>query len=110
MAATTSSFEDVTRKMLTKSKELDVHIVKLKKANDELCERADTVLTSLQELVGSVRKPRETCNVCYSRPRQFAVLPCGHAGLCESCSARAQSRGRCFSCRGPIEQVVRIYL
>ena len=104
------NYEDLAKKMHEKSLELDQHLCELKKANDELRDRSATVLGALSALVGSVAQGPKTCNVCYSRPRQFALLPCGHATYCEQCSNRAMSRGRCFTCRQPIEQVVRIYL
>ena len=105
----TSSFHELTKKLHEKSKELDSHLTKLKKANNDLRDSSTQVLTTLGALVGNVA-PRQTCNVCYSRPRECCLLPCGHAGLCLSCGARAQTRGRCFVCRQPIEDVMRIYL
>lgn len=105
-----SGYEDLVKKMQEKSKELNEHLLKIKQANEELQEKCANVLDSLSELVGNVRPPRTTCNVCYSRPRSFCVLPCGHAGYCDSCATRAQSRGRCFTCRADITQIVRIYL
>ena len=104
------SYEDLVKRMSEKSKELDGHICKLKKVNDELRDRSACVLDTLKSLVGTVSQAPKTCNVRYSRPRNFCILPCGHAGYCESCANRAQARGRCFTCRAPVEQIIRIYL
>ena len=107
---TESSYEELVQKMNDKSKELDTHICKLKKSNDELRSRSISVLDSLKALVGTVKHPPKSCNVCYSRPRTYCVLPCGHASYCEGCAERARSRGGCFTCRQAIEQIVKIYL
>jgi len=109
MDATTSiSYEDLVKKMHDKSRELDMHICKLKKVNDDLRSRSACVLETLKDLVGTVNGPK-SCNVCYSRPRNYCVLPCGHV-YCESCANRALSRSRCFTCRSVIDQKVKIYL
>ena len=108
-ATTPISYEDLVKRMHEKSREVDVHISKLKKVNNELRDRAATVLDTLKTLVGSVNDTPKSCNVCYSRPRNYCVLPCGHV-YCESCANRAQTRGRCFTCRSTISQIVKIYL
>ena len=104
------SYEDLVKRMHEKSKELDMHIVKLKRVNDDLRSRSACVLDTLKDLVGTVavHSPK-SCSVCYSRPRNCCVIPCGHV-YCESCANRALSRGRCFACRAAIEQKIKIYL
>ena len=104
-----TSYEDLVKSMHQKSKELDVHICKLKKVNDDLRERSGSVLDTLKALVGTVPQPPKSCDVCYSRPRNYCVLPCGHV-YCESCATRALTRARCFTCRSHISQKVKIYL
>ena len=99
------TFEELVKR----SKVLDTHLRKLSKANAELSDKATTVLLLLAELGGSATQTIDTCPVCCSRPREFALLPCGHL-FCESCSGRAQTRGRCYTCRTPIENVARIYI
>ena len=103
------SYEDLVKKMHERSRELDVHICKLKKFNDDLRSRSSGVLETLKDLVGSVNQGPPNCNVCYSRPRDYCVIPCGHV-YCESCANRALSRLRCFTCRAAISQKIKIYL
>lgn len=95
-----ASFEDLTTKVNKKSTELDGLLVDLKKENDRLRLSSGRVLEMLKKLVGSFPIPgAATCSVCYSRPREYVLLPCGHAGLCENCATRAQGcwRNRSYS-------------
>jgi hypothetical protein len=47
-----------------------------------------------------------TCIVCFSRPQEMAVVPCGHLSMCSTCSSELKE---CPLCRGPIEKLLRIY-
>jgi len=47
-----------------------------------------------------------TCIVCFSRPQEMAVVPCGHLSMCNTCSSELKE---CPLCRGPIEKLLRIY-
>ena len=97
--------------MHTKTCELDGHLQTLKTINDELKDKCEKALAALQQLSGNTSiAARITCNICYSRERTHAMLPCGHGGLCETCSTRAVRRGRCHSCRGSVESAIRIFL
>ena len=103
-----TSFQDIARQMHEKSKEFDDHLTALKKLNDELRDRAGKVLEGIQNLCGMTSGPK-TCSVCYTRPGTFACLPCGHSNLCNSCATRSKDRGRCFTCRQRVEDVVKIF-
>ena len=105
-----SSYEELVKKMYDRSRELDTHICKLKKMNDDLRDRSSSVLDTLKKLVGTVNDSPRTCSVCYSRPINYCVIPCGHASYCESCANRAVTRGRCFTCRAAIEHKIKIFL
>jgi hypothetical protein len=52
--------------------------------------------------------PREMCcRVCYARPIEVALLPCGHAFTCEGCAAQL---ARCCMCRKLVCIRQRIFL
>ena len=61
--------------------------------------------------IGSERVPTrtalDTCCICYTNPRDHAVVPCFHMCLCKWCSQRITS---CPICRGPSERIQRIYV
>lgn len=47
-----------------------------------------------------------SCVVCWGRPQQVALLPCGHVCCCDVCSA---ALALCPLCRGPIERRVPLF-
>ncbi|EEQ99883.1 hypothetical protein Pmar_PMAR006555 [Perkinsus marinus ATCC 50983] len=53
------------------------------------------------------------CSVCLDNPGDMVVLPCGHAGICQSCAVHIASNEAvggscCPKCRTEIDQLVRI--
>ncbi len=72
------------------------------------------VKASLQDAYAACADPAgaaegTSCLICMDNPREFAVLPCGHLSLCESCTPAITQRGICPYCRGPVQGVLRIY-
>lgn len=55
---------------------------------------------------------RSTCRVCEERTVEVALIPCGHACLCEACADATQSHhgSTCPLCRVPYTQKLRIFL
>ena len=104
-----TSYTDLAKSLHERATQLDVHLRNLSQINDELKDRCEKALAALKELCGTA-PTRVTCCICYSRDRTHAILPCGHGGLCEACSARVIRRGRCHSCRAAVESSVRIFL
>lgn len=52
------------------------------------------------------RGREEECAVCWSRPAQVALDPCGHLCACPTC---ADKLDRCPICRGSIDKRLRVY-
>ena len=105
------TYVGLAKSLYTKTCELEGHLRNLTTINSELKDRCEKALDALRQLCGSDTAPaRATCSICYSRERTHAILPCGHGGLCEPCSARVLRRGRCHSCRATAESVVRIFI
>ena len=51
-----------------------------------------------------------TCVICWDAPRQGVCIPCGHLAGCMDCLMEVESKDMgCPVCRGPIEQVVKVY-
>jgi len=103
-----ASFQDLAKQLHVKSKEFNEHLTGLLKLNGEFRDQAGRILTAITKLCGHTNGVT-TCKVCYTRPGQFACVPCYHGGLCESCSAKSQERGRCFVCRARVEDIVKIF-
>ena len=50
------------------------------------------------------------CVVCFQNHSEFAVVPCGHRCLCETCAQTVQSKyDSCPMCRNPVSMIIRIY-
>ena len=108
---TNTSYVDIAKKLHNKSVEFNKHLTNIKQLNDQVKERTEKLLTAVNDLMGTTSiATRITCNVCYTEARTHCLIPCGHAGLCESCAQRAHRRNRCHSCRAAITDVVRVYL
>ena len=101
------SYTDLAKGLHSKATELSTHIETLKNANDELRDRCSKALDALTALCGS-RTVSATCSVCYTREPTHAYINCGHGGFCDSCANRR--RGRCHTCRGPVDATIRIFL
>ena len=105
------TYADAAKALNEKTVELDGQLTNLKQINDELRDRTERVLAALSELNGSRSlATRITCSCCYSRPRTHCFLPCGHGGFCDHCIERGRRRSRCFTCRGAVENVLRVYI
>ena len=106
-----TSYSELAKKFHEKSTAFGVHLASINTLNDEVKERTEKLLTAIEQLTGTQSiAAKISCSVCYTRDRTHAILPCGHGGICAGCATRAQQRNRCFTCRGRIEEVVRIYL
>src|SRR3990167_3776424 len=49
--------------------------------------------------LGQERDPAVTCPLCVTSPPDSVFLPCGHGGLCSSCSRVIHESGKCCYCR-----------
>ena len=51
------------------------------------------------------------CAICFDKPVQAAIAPCGHACACLECAIKLQERAprTCPICRGPIASVLRLH-
>ena len=82
----------------------------------ELTSHGKLLLTALQENVKLKDKVIEdleepACVICCCETATFAMNPCGHLALCESCTGgmKASRTAGCPICKTPIENYVRIW-
>ena len=96
--------------MRDKAVEFDAALCKVKKTNDELLNRAEKTLQNITELMGTCGTTTvKKCTVCYTREVLTVLVPCGHT-FCTSCAVRAETRGRCHTCRGRVDSTMRVYI
>jgi len=48
-----------------------------------------------------------SCICCLDKPAEYAIYPCGHLCMCESCNRHKLDQ--CPSCRGDVKDVIRIF-
>lgn len=46
------------------------------------------------------------CIICFDKPKEYAIIPCGHLCTCAGCSEKLRN---CPVCRRPKQSVIRIY-
>jgi Uncharacterized conserved protein, contains RING Zn-finger len=49
------------------------------------------------------------CIICYSKPADMALVPCGHKKTCASCTERLKKDRRCPLCRQQFREAIRIF-
>jgi len=109
--ATSRSYRDLAKSLHDKTVEFTGHLANLTSVNNGLKTKCEEALTALQSLgSGSGLCTRITCNICYTRERTHALIPCGHGGICQLCANRVVRRGRCHNCRTAVESNVRVFM
>ena len=107
----TQTYADLAKKLHDKGMELDTQLRNLTRTNADLIIKCENCLTALKDFTGSdALATKITCGVCCTNERSHCLIPCGHGGLCQPCAERAVRRGRCFTCRGTVERLLKIYL
>jgi hypothetical protein len=51
------------------------------------------------------------CVVCFDAPKEYAIVPCGHQCVCESCAEQLTETRTpmCPVCRGPIRETMKVF-
>lgn len=79
-------------------------------AEEEKLKSEEQFLQMTREWIN--RENKSECSICTDRPADTAVTPCGHARFCMQCILEYKinygCRG-CPYCRGPIQNVVKIF-
>ena len=80
------SYEDLLSSIRERAIEFDDHLGRVKRVNQELMCKSEKAISTLKELLGTVRnKPTKTCPVCYTRDLSTCLVPCGHI-FCLNCA------------------------
>jgi len=51
----------------------------------------------------------QLCKVCMGQRKAFALLPCGHANLCQDCAKLAKRDKKCFTCRVKVKGILKLF-
>ena len=107
------TFEAIAKMLHEKSSSFAAEIEKIQKVNSDMKAKIQKFLIGLESMKQTLHPSRgqSKCAICFTRERQAVFVPCGHV-VCSSCSSRALNRNppRCFTCRTPIQDALRIYL
>ena len=103
------------KKMKSQIKEIVRNVENLDKVIAQIKKSVKNFKTCADELISDVETLEfffardNLCSICYVRTPSFA-LGCGHI-LCGNCKDRAVNRDppRCFSCRKPVESVIKLF-
>ncbi|XP_065361636.1 death-associated inhibitor of apoptosis 1-like [Calliphora vicina] len=60
-----------------------------------------------EETTSAPSNDYKSCKICFDKECNTAYIPCGHVVACAECSVATKD---CPLCRGPIQNIVRIYL
>ena len=99
------SYEDVCQSLQKKGTEFATFLQELTVLNNDVLGKTERLLKAFDQMKGK----NATCPICYTRTQTHVCQPCGHC-TCENCSSRALSRNRCFTCRSPVQTIMRIYI
>ena len=105
-----NSYSQLLNQIEKKAKEFEIHLTQIQTLNSELLARSGNINKAMQEMLKSISySPKKHCTVCYVRERRVCLIPCGHI-FCTNCADRSRRSNKCFTCRGTIENMVRIYM
>ena len=104
-------YSEIVTKVLTKAKDFDSHLTRIRTLNDQLISRSEKLLIEISGLLDKVQtKPPKNCPICFARPIAMVFVSCGHC-VCQECATRCKNgRARCFTCRAPVLDIIRVYL
>ena len=58
-----------------------------------------------------VEEDKNMCKVCFERPVQITLVPCGHLCLCVDCSGLLTAmEHKCPICRNNIDSVIKTFI
>ena len=104
-------YEQLLLNVQERAKEFDENITRVRTLNHQVLTRTEKLLSELSNLLEKVQKkdaPRK-CTICFTRPITVCFVSCGHC-LCENCAERCKAgRNKCFTCRQPITDIIKIF-
>ena len=103
-------FHEMLATVNERAKDFDSSLVRIKTLNDQLISRSEKLLCELNSLLEKVQsKEPKKCSICFTRPVSQVFVSCGHT-VCIDCAQRCKNgRARCFTCRKPVLDVIRVY-
>merc|ERR1712151_1152091 len=66
----------------------------------------ETASTEKPESSKHKKRKKKLCVICMDKEAAYAVVPCGHQCLCQTCSQQTL----CPICRGPLESTLKIFV
>ena len=104
-------YQELVTEVLNKAKEFDSHLTRVHTLNDQLISRSEKLLHEVNGLLEKVQtQDPKKCAICFTRPVTMVFVSCGHT-ICKECSIRCKNgRARCFFCKTPVIDIIKIYL
>ena len=106
-------YPEIVNNVLTRARDFDQHLTRIRTLNDQLISRSEKLLVELGGLLEKVTEKNapNKCSICYTRPKTHCFISCGHT-FCEPCCQRCKNsvRGRCYTCRTQVTELLRVYL
>ena len=89
--------------------DFDSHLTRIQTLNRQLITRSEKLLVELTDLLEKVNKDIKKCAICFTRPVSHVFVNCGHT-VCVDCANRCKNgRARCFTCRAPVLDCIKVF-
>ena len=103
-------YHELIKNVNSKAKDFELHLNRVQTLNTQLISRSEKLLSELSSLLEKVQNNDKKCNICTIRPIRMVFVGCGHCVCIECCNKCKNGRARCFTCRAPVLDAIKVYL
>ena len=102
-------FHELLSSVHKQAKDFDARLTRVQTLNSQLMTRSEKLLVELGGLLEKVNKDVKKCAICFTRPVSHVFINCGHTVCNECCERCKNGRARCFTCRQPVLDAIKVY-
>lgn len=73
-----------------------------------LCEIRAMLAAGAKEIIDPLKADKKLCPICFDKEVAVACVPCGHT-ICADCCSKTTTTRLCHSCRGRVNQHIKIF-